>query len=292
MSLAEGIDAAWRVPAKDVARAGRRFALGYLFNGYNDAGCLTRAHVADYTDRGLGLGSLWEVQASEVAEGERTGLSHGRCAVEGARNLAQPKHSTITAACDQDPASLPGGPAGAVAYYRGFARAVREAGFLVMGYIGAAGANACLDAGVIDRVMIPNASAWADGARPRRVDVLQGYPYVTVGGAEVDPDRANLQTAGLWNGHGLFPRETPPPDAWRSAEVPVLMQGERNEAVKLLQRGLHELGYFHSLFDSGDYGPETVAGVRRFKADHNIPGGEEMFGEVAWNVLFRELRQR
>lgn len=293
MTIAPGFDSASPVPAKAARAAGKRWGGLYLFNGVNGWNAINRRTVEDYTACGLLLLSLCEVQASEVSQGEQVGIEHGKLFVESARNVEQPRGSSLFAACDQDPAGLPGGPHGAVAYYRGFAGPVRDVGYLVGGYIGAAGANACLDAGVIDRVMAPNASSWSDGQRYRRVDVMQGYdPAARIGGYGIDPDEANLETAGFWDAHGLWPREPRPAFEWRPAKMPLLRYGEANWAVKIAQEGLKAIGYFHHLTCSGHYLGETRDAVVRFKERFGLPGGPEEFGDLAWEHLFRALRSR
>jgi hypothetical protein len=190
-----------------LARAGGYSAqLAYLAG--NDA--IDEAWVQACAVDDFPIGSLWELNPGAVALGQAQGTADAVAAVKAAVAIKQPRGTAIYAACDTDPAGLPGGPAGAVPYYRGFAY-VRAAGYLAGAYIGAAGANECLAVGVVDRVFIPYASAWADGETPKREDVAQGYPYVVIGGQEYDPDTANQDTVGLWTLRGPWPVPAPKP---------------------------------------------------------------------------------
>ena len=226
MTTVRILDAVSFVSPAAAKAAGYSGCMNYLA-GHN---ALTRAQVAVYGPD-FGIGSLWELNPDAVANGENQGTVDGRAAVAAAKVLGQPKGSAIYAACDTDPASLPGGPAGAIPYYRGFAIAVRPSGYLAGAYIGAAGANACIGAGVIDRVMIPSATSWADGQTPKREDIIQRYPYAIIAGVEYDPDTAaSLEACGLWNIAGLWPRAAapiPPP--------PVRTKGLNMDNVILVQ---------------------------------------------------------
>lgn len=198
------------MPASAVRAAGLVFGARYLFNGVNGESCLEPVEVDDYTSVGIFLVSLWELDPDAVALGANRGAADAVSAVRAHHGLRAPAGSAIYFACDVDPAGLPGGPPGAVPYFRGVAPAVRDAGYLVGGYLGAAAANACLDAGVVERVMLPNASAWADGATlAQPAAIRQLLPMIELGGELVDPDVADPETAGLWNGSGLWPVPQP-----------------------------------------------------------------------------------
>ena len=205
MSIVRVLDSVASVDPQVAKQDGYSAILRYLA-GNNP---LSSAEVAGYTAANFGVGSLWELNPTAVANGENQGVSDAQNAVRAAQSLGQPKGTAIYFACDTDPSLLPGGPSGGVPYYRGTA-AVRQSGYLSGCYGGAALVNACLSAGVIDRAMIPNAPSWSDGQVPRRDDVQQGYPYVVITGEQYDPDTANTDTAGLWNGHGHWPVVAPP----------------------------------------------------------------------------------
>jgi hypothetical protein len=203
------LDSTALVDPDEARAAGYAAQLAYLLGD----SVMTAEWVGACTAADFGIGSIFELDSDAVALGEAQGVHDAGLAVAAARALGQPKGTAIYAACDTDPDGLPGGPAGAVPYFQGFAL-VREAGFLAGAYIGAAGANACLAAGAVDRIAIPGAPAWADGETPRREDVVQGWPYVVIAGSDYDPDWANPDDAGLWTLNGPWPaRPVPVPTA-------------------------------------------------------------------------------
>lgn len=197
------LDSTVPVDPAEARAAGYSGILRYLPNGVNSATALSSAEVARYSAADFGIGSLWELAADAAAGGEAAGVRDAQRATSAALALGQPKGTAIYAATDTDPAGLPGGAPTDVAYYRGFA-AVRQAGYLAGAYTGAAAANAALAAGVIDRVMLPAASSWADGATPHRVDLAQQVQQVTIGGNAYDVD-LDEGAAGLWTLHGPWP---------------------------------------------------------------------------------------
>jgi Domain of unknown function (DUF1906) len=188
--------------------AGYGGILRYLDNGDNAGSCLSATEVATYTAAGFGIGSLWERSPTAAAGGYNQGLADGEQAVAAAEAVGQPKLTAIYAAVDTDPASL---SANAIElYFRGFSLKVRIAGYYSGAYLGAAVANQCWNARIIDRVMIPGAKAWSDGASPLAVDIQQTAATVDIDGVTCDIDYAPVpETAGLWTSHGPWPVPKP-----------------------------------------------------------------------------------
>lgn len=186
---------------------------------------LTRQEIDLYTGLGFGVFLVYEMNPSAAAGGAPAGVSDGRTAVAQAKALGAPAGAPIYLATDTDPASLPGGPAGAVPYYAAASAQIRPAGFLTGAYLGAAAVNECLKAHAIDRTFIPAATSWADGSQPLRTDILQGYPsisYVTIDGVECDQDQAGAG-AGIWNYHGFLTGDAAPPGHHSTAKEAIDM---------------------------------------------------------------------
>lgn len=285
MSLTKGLDGIYPVDPAVARKHGRYFLLRYLDNGINTASCLKATEVRTYSAAGFGIGSIWEAAPGAAAGGEPSGIEDAKFAVAAAKALPQPEETALYLAVDVDPAGLPGGLPTAVAYFRGVASVLRPAKFLVGAYLGAAAANEALAAGVIDRVMIPAASSWGDGATPKRVDILQGYPAVRIGGRDYDPDTA-AHTAGLWNFHGPWPEvRKAPAEREVTAKVALVSKGDQSETVRNLQGALHAAGYFGGTDFNGHYGPETDVAVRAFQRAHSI-GEADHFGPECYGALF------
>lgn len=188
-----------------------RFVGRYLDNGRNPEH-LSTSEVQAYTALGVYVLSIWELAADAVSGGLPAGRSDGEKAVTAMQALGAPPGASVTGTCDEDPRVLHEGPGGTLGYFRGFSSEVRGAGYVSMGYLGAAAANICLAAGAIDLVWIPAAADWADGATPDRVDVSQSVDQAVVGQVEVDLDEA-ATTAGMWNNRGLAYPTQPIPEA-------------------------------------------------------------------------------
>lgn len=203
---AKGLDSVSRIDVVKAKALGYTFGLRYLDNGENQDTCLDEAEAQTYTDADFGIGSLCEISADAAAGGESAGIAFAQLFVRSALLVCQPKGSTLYAATDVDPRSLPAGAG--LAFYRGFSE-VRRSGYLAGAYAGALLDDQALAAGVIDRVMIPGASSWSDGATAKRVDIDQEVDQVTIGGATFDVDLAELSTAGLWTLKGLWPARAP-----------------------------------------------------------------------------------
>ena len=166
---------------------------------------MTRAELDAYTAAHLWVWMFFELSTSDVLGGESAGAAHAAQALQAIASWVLPKGTVVTVffACDTDPAGLPGGPSGAVPYWRG-ASAVRQSGHRCGAYISASGANALLDAGVVDRICIPNAPAWADGQTAKRIDIEQG-PQELWGNLYVDYPDAVYTTDCLFNATGNYP---------------------------------------------------------------------------------------
>jgi hypothetical protein len=214
---------------------------------------LTKKEVETYTAANFGVGSAWELSGTAAQNGETLGHDDAVRAVAAAVALGQPKGITpqgtaIYAAVDFDPENYI--PA-IVKYFTGWAAVVRAAGYLAGGYVGAKGANACLGAGVLDRIWIPGATSWSDGAKPDRVDIQQGATQVQIDGVTCDTDvydgttpqpDYHLSTSGLWNGNGEFPAYIAPEGCF-VAGTPVLASPGAPRSIESFAPGSPILAY-------------------------------------------------
>lgn len=256
------------------AKAHGRYAIGRYLTGNNP---LSRSELETYTAHGFYVFALFEVGTDDVQGGEAAGTAHAHAALQALDALKVPKGIAVTIffACDEDPAGLPGGPKGAIPYYRGTA-AVRTAGHRNGAYIGAKGANALLGAGVVDRIMLPNATSWQDDTVPEREDVVQGYPYVTIGGSQYDPDTVHTLDV-LWNLHGNYAQPHHP----QGEEVnwTTLKPGDSGQKVHALQGSLKGISRFpHEI--NGHFGAQTEEAVKEVQKAHHLPVTGEVDGHT------------
>lgn len=174
----------------------------YLPNGVNGATCLTKAEAVVNTAADFPMFSLCEIAPDAAKGGESAGVAFAQLFTRSAASVGQTKGALI-AAVDVDPAELP--PGSGVAFFRGFSQ-IRQAGFLVGGYLGALLDNEVLAAGFIDVPMLPGAASWADGATAKRAAILQQVSQVNIDGADYDVDLVpDVTKAGLWTLHGTWP---------------------------------------------------------------------------------------
>lgn len=188
-----------------------RYVMRYLAPHDNP---LTRAEVAAYTARGLGVVALCEHSITDVAGGANAGAINAKQWIAEARSLGMPPGSVLIAACDEDPTSAV--VTEAIAYYRTIASACRADRYLGGAY---GGHDLVVTlANVVDVLM--QSGAWSGGVVAPGIDLFQEIATVTIGGVECDVDQAFTTHFGAFNAAGLWPpapvppipKPTPPPE--------------------------------------------------------------------------------
>lgn len=167
---------------------------------------LTKAEVASYTAKGLGIVALCEHSITDVAGGAGGGASNARTWLAEAKALGMPAGSVLIFACDEDPSSVE--VATAVAYYRAVTTACRADKYLGGAY---GGHDLMVTLGnVVDVLM--QAAGWSGGKGVATgVDISQTLQQVTIGGVACDVDQAFATHFGAFNGRGLWPAPVPVP---------------------------------------------------------------------------------
>ena len=73
------------------------------------------------------------------------------------------------------------------------------------------------------------------------------------------------------------------PKTWARLDPPTIQSGASGEAVRLLQRLLHDFGYDPGAVD-GDFGPNTERAVKRFQDDFLL-SSDGVVGPETWAWL-------
>lgn len=242
---------------------------------------LTRAEAEAISRAGLRIVSVWELTARRPIGGAPVGEADGRAAAEEARALGQSPGSAVYLAVDFDAQS--GDRPRVLDYLRAAAGPLRAAGYRPGVYGSYDVVDWALEAGAVELAW--QTYAWSEGRLHHGAALYQYRNGVQVSGLTVDLDRCYVEDPGWW----LL--GDAPAVEWDSEEeggdVPTVRQGDRGEAVRLLQAILRALGYDPGPVD-GIFGERTETAVRLFQAAHGI-AVDGVVGPGTWGAVVETL---
>ena len=248
--------------AQELKKIGANAVGRYLQN-------LSQTEVKNIFSAGLKLWSIFETSPTSGAyfvAGK--GSSDAQAAIQFAKSLGQPIHSTIYFTVDYDApcADMPA----ILTYVKEAEVELSQAGY----YTGVYGSYSVL--GALHQAglggFLWQTSSWSNGEIFDLLWLYQNKHNLTAGGISVDMDLV-YSDPGWWSTLDT-----------QSQQPPTLQLGSTGTSVKILQEDLNKLGYTPALALDGDFGPLTQAAVKWFQGVHGLTV-DGIVGPVTWAAL-------